>query len=67
MNKWYERTPSVWVIIEKSSGLIYKCRSGKCAWEKLGHAKNAFKLCTGTHFDNQNEFELMEFRVDGNT
>lgn len=65
MNKWHERTPSIWVIVEKSSGLFYKCRSGKCAWEKSFHAKSAFKLCTGTYFDDQSEFELREYKVDG--
>lgn len=61
MNICSERVYSVFVIVEKSTGKFYKCRSGKCAWEKTGHAKNAFKVCTGTHFDDQEIFELREY------
>ena len=61
MNICKKRTESIWVIVEKSTGKFYKCRSGKCAWEKINHAKNAFRLCTGTYFDEQDLFELREF------
>lgn len=55
-----KRVKSVWVIEEVSTGLWYKCRSGKCAWETSGAAKNAFGLCVGVHFDRQDLFVLKE-------
>lgn len=64
MNLWRERVGSVWVIKDTEGGMFYKCSSGKCAWEKSGHAKNAFRLCTGTHFDKQNRFVLKELGLD---
>lgn len=62
MNLCCKRVKSVWVIEEVSTGLWYKCSSGKCAWETSGAAKNAFNLCTGVHFDKQDLFVLKELK-----
>lgn len=69
----------IYGIRNKKSGEFIQFNS-KCAWSKIGNAKNAFNLHTGaTHsyynpprpkFDEQDEFEIVDlteayYRLEG--
>ena len=58
MNEW-ETVKRIYTILNKETGEFYKCRSGKVGWVSSGAAKNAFKLCTGTHFDLQGVYKVV--------
>ena len=54
------------IIKRKSDGkrvgfqLSGKSKSTKNIWSKSGLLKSAFKYHTGTYFDEQNEYEILE-------
>ena len=62
MNEW-ETVKEIYAILNKETKEFYKCRSGKVGWASSGAAKNAFKLCTGTHFDLQGVYEVVSLGV----
>lgn len=52
--------PKLFEIRNKKSGELWVASSRKKVWKKAHHAKCAWILSEGVHFDDQNDYEIVD-------
>lgn len=57
------------IIRNKETKAIYRCKSGKSSWKTLGHAKSAWHQSEyyfdhNAYFDDQDTYEIVELKPE---